>query len=348
MINKINYKSITKYNTKELNNIIKEWFINIPYIKPYYAVNSLPNIKLIKYLSKSGFGFDCVSKGEIKSVLKYSSDIIYTNPTKSIFDIKYALNKNINFMVIDSIEEIQKISELNKNIYYIIRIQADELYSQIKFNKKFGASYNEVNDIIYYITSNKLKLYGFSFHVGTKCSNMKAYKNTIDIILNSYLIDCYKNNIYPNVIDIGGGFEKTIQLKELNDELNDIKETLNNNNIHLIAEPGRLISNSVLKLYCNIIAIREKNIDGIKTLLITINDSIYNTFQGKIFDGQTYNPIPLYEVNNRDLVRCIIYGQSCSSLDIICENILLPYPKLGDTLLFNNIGSYSLVSDNLS
>ena len=195
------------------------------------------------------------------------------------------------------------------------------------------------------MNQQQLQLLGFSYHVGSKCSNMKAHTNTINTIIHCYLQHCYNFKLYPKIIDIGGGFEHEHQLSELNNELYYVKNALYNYNINLIAEPGRLFSKGSLDVIVNIIAVREKYIDNIKTLYLTINDSIYHTFQGKYFDGQTYEPVALYK-SSEEIIRCVIFGQTCDSLDLICENVMLPYPSIGDRLMFPNIGAYSLASAN--
>jgi ornithine decarboxylase len=355
---KMTYRSVAKLNYDYTEKIIQSWMKTLPYIQPFYAVKSFPNKDFLKFLSNyAGVGYDCASKKEIQSVISGISGIsgisitppiIFANPTKSIKDIQYATYTGVHLYVVDSIEEIQKIQTIDTKARYVIRILSDELYSAIKFNKKFGASYEEVQNIIDYISLQNLHLEGFSYHVGSKCSNMKAHIQTINIILAQYLPYCNDKHIYPTIIDIGGGFESEQQLIELDEQLTDpeenILQNIQNRNLRLIAEPGRLFSQGVLEIYTKIIAIREKVVDNIRTLYITINDSVYHSFQGKIYDGQTYEPIPFYESEGKEFVRCVIFGQTCDSIDMIVENSILPYPKLGDTLLFTNMGSYSLAS----
>ncbi|ADO67180.1 putative ornithine decarboxylase [Cafeteria roenbergensis virus] len=336
------YRSIARINFTYTTNIIKTWYKYVGYIKPYYAIKSFQNQDFLKFLSKYDVGFDCASLEEINYVKDYNNSKIFANPTKSIRDILVAKNNNINDIVIDSIEEIQKIQSINFNPNYIIRITSDEIFSTIRFNKKFGAYPDEVENIINYISDNNLNLKGFSYHVGSKCSNMTSHVNSINIILNNYLPQCFYKNLTPNLIDIGGGFESDIQLLELNQKIQHLLPTLNNLNIKLIAEPGRLFSQGAVEVETEIIAIRERIIDNIKTLYLTINDSVYHSFQGKIFDGQSFNPLPCYQSD--ELIRCFIFGQTCDSLDLIVENCIMPYPKLGDKIIFKNMGAYSLAS----
>ena len=111
------------------------------------------------------------------------------------------------------------------------------------------------------------------------------------------------------------------------------------NEIRLIAEPGRLISAPSLDVIVKVIAVNKKN----DMYNITINDSIYHSFQGKMYDFQKFTPMPLYKGIN---VVCNIFGQTCESLDIICKNVNMPIPKIGDYILFTNMGAYSLASSN--
>jgi ornithine decarboxylase len=229
------------------------------------------------------------------------------------------------------------------NAQYIIRVRAEEVYSVMKFNRKFGAWRPDVLNMLDYIKENQLVLKGFSYHVGSKCSNMKAHYNTIRMIDEQYIQYCHANHC---IIDIGGGFEHEDQLLELHNELTklNILDKFASKNINLIAEPGRLFSQGAVELYTKVIALREIYIETELVLHITINDSVYHSFQGKLFDHQVFVPIPLYVSEQEEWVKCVIYGQTCDSIDMIVEDIRLPYPKLNEVFKFENMGAYSFAS----
>ena len=46
-----------------------KWVEYLPNVKPYFAVKSNPDDKIIGLLAKLGCGFDCASKNELKNVL---------------------------------------------------------------------------------------------------------------------------------------------------------------------------------------------------------------------------------------------------------------------------------------
>ena len=93
-----------------MKNQITKWHNEVPNIKPYYAVKSLPLENIIKHLASSTVNFDCASSSEIASVLKFSNpqNIVFANPSKSLDDIKYANDRNVNVMVVSNCKLLKK------------------------------------------------------------------------------------------------------------------------------------------------------------------------------------------------------------------------------------------------
>jgi hypothetical protein len=100
----------------------------------------------------------------------------------------------------------------------------------------------------------------------------------------------------------------------------------------------------LIDLYTKVTCVKKRFINNKPIYHITINDSVYSTFNGKLFDGQQYMPIPLWESNESDWVDCVIFGQSCDSLDVICPKIKLPLPKVNHVFKFQNMGAYTLAA----
>jgi len=339
------YNSVYHVNYSNLKNQVTKWHNELPNIKPYYAVKSLPLENILKHLASSNVNFDCASRGEIESVLKFSSpqNIVYANPSKSNDDIHYANINKVDTMVVDSIEEIKKMDYINPNLKKIIRIKSVESDSDIKFNSKFGASEEEVFKMLEYLSSNKT-FEGFSFHVGSKCKNEESYFLTIKNVMDNYHNYCLKKNIPIKTIDIGGGFSSHTNLSTLYKILNPFYDGFKKDNIKLIAEPGRFFAEPSVDLYCKVIAVKKRDNNGHPIYHVTINDSVYSTFNGKLFDSQKYTPIPLWDSTDNEWVDCVIFGQTCDSLDVICNHIRLPLPKVDNVFKFKNMGAYSLAA----
>lgn len=328
----INKQSIALYNEKNVQLSYQKWHNFLPFIKPYYAIKSLSHPFILNTLSNFDIGYDVASIKEIKKIINYNKPIIYSHTIKEPKDIKYTFKKNINNLVVDSINELHKVKKYNKNANIIWRIKSYEKNSIIKFNNKFGANFNETE----YVLKNYSFIHGISYHVGSKCKDMISHFKTLDLIINNFLNK--KNNI--KLIDIGGGFTNEKDIIYLKNKCKHQFNFLLSKNIELIAEPGRYFSRTSIDLYTKIYGIKYDNNTNIYHLFI--NDSIYNSFSGKKYDYQIFKPIPLYQ-NNKN-VKCIIWGNTCDGDDIIIDNLLLPKPAINDILLWENMGSYSLSS----
>src|SRR5207249_2027565 len=104
---------------------------------PHYAIKSFPNSKICNVFKH----FDCASSNEIDFILKLNKDpenIIYANPTKRIADIKFALDHNVNIFTADSIEECQKILNIDNTSKIIMRLSVPDMGATVRFSNKFG------------------------------------------------------------------------------------------------------------------------------------------------------------------------------------------------------------------
>jgi ornithine decarboxylase len=324
------YRPIAVLNEGNVFQKFNTWKYHLPYIKPYYAIKSLSEKSFLDTMSKLDIGFDVASKNEMRLVSPYNKPMILSNPTKTSEDILHAKHENIKWIVCDDLNEIKKVKSLYPNADIIWRIKSVEKYSTIKFNHKFGATLDETREIL----KLPFNIKGISFHVGSKCNNIVAYIETIDIILNSILPLFQKYNKSLDVIDIGGGFTNENDIIELSKELFPINNHLN---IQFIAEPGRYFSMDSLDVFTKVIRVTEKR----DVCHVFVNDSVYNTFSGKVYDNQKYSPIPLYTNRKK---RCIIWGNTCDSSDVIVEDIMMPVPEENDILLWNNVGAYTIAS----
>lgn len=325
------YRPVALFNSKKVVSRLNWWKEHLPSIQPYYAIKSYSDKCILEILSKHNIaGFDVASREEISKVIRYNKPIILSHPFKSIEDIEHAKKTNVSKIVCNTLDEIEKVLKYYKEADIIWRVKSSEQYSQIKFNSKFGASLDDSIEAIKLVDNIK----GISFHVGSKCSNMNAYTLTLNMIKNVLIPEFQNKNRKCELIDIGGGFNDENDIISLKEAIKDC-DFLKNHMV--IAEPGRYFSKNSLTLFTKVIAVK-KDYDKYN---IYINDSIYNSFSGKFYDHQEFNPIALY---NGELKNCCIWGNTCDSGDMIIDNVMLPLPKEGDVIQWDSMGAYSIAS----
>jgi len=326
-----------------------KWVNYLPDIQPFFAVKSNPDNIIINMLAKLGCNFDCASKSELENALSIVNNpdrIIFANPCKISSHLIFARENNIGKMTFDSIEELEKIYNIYPEAQIILRICVDDTNSKCKFNSKFGCPLCNIPKIFERINSLQMNLVGFSFHVGSGCSDATSYYNAIKDCAMSYkLSKDYGFNI--SIIDIGGGFpgvDKNIKFADICDNINKaivdfFSYETNNNIIKFIAEPGRYFTEATHTLVLNVIA-KKKEENVIKYYL---SDGIYGSFNCINYDHQTPELIPLISRDNDDIkYNTTFFGPTCDSLDCIYKDIQYQELNVGDWLYIINYGSYTI------
>jgi diaminopimelate decarboxylase len=326
----------------------KRWTTNLPRVEPFYAVKCNPNLAIIRILHSLGCGFDCASKNEIAEVLnitKQPEKIIYANPCKESGQIKYACNQDINLLTFDSESELYKIKLFHPCANLILRIKTDDSNSVCKFSCKFGLDIEETKKIISIAKSLKLNLVGVSFHVGSNCKDKNTYYKSIRDARTVF--DYAKEqDIHMNILDIGGGFSGVISDEfptfEENSEVinNALNEFFPDENIKIIAEPGRYFVSSSHTLVLNIIGKKEKIINNERNFHYYVNDGVYGSFNCIYFDHAEPIILP-YNKRDNKLYKCTIFGETCDSMDTISKESLLPDLDIGEWIYVENFGAYT-------
>lgn len=353
------YYSDTGFFIVDLSSLIEQyqkWTTMLPRIKPFYAIKCNPDSLLVKTLAILGAGFDCASKNEIISALEATggdaSRLLFANPTKADSHLKYARSVDVDLMTFDNMYELLKIVNYHPNSELIIRIKVDDSHSICKFNSKFGAHLDDVNNLMVLANTIGLKIVGVSFHVGSGCESTDAYRTAIrdarkvfDMGLN--------NNFKLKILDIGGGFPGTdsgkIKFEEIAAEINSAIDEYfpqdvfdEDYGLQIIAEPGRYFASVTHTLVLNVIA-KNKVIDPNTKdphFSYTLNDGVYGSFNCIVFD----HACPLIKpFNERDgkTYDCTIYGPTCDSMDTISKNCKLPDLAIGEYVYVENFGAYT-------
>lgn len=343
----------------------RQWCELLPRVKPYYAVKSNPDPCIIKVLSILGANFDCASKQEIQQVLTVcpASRIIFANPAKFDAHLRFARSVDVDVMVIDNVGELIKIAHFHPNADLILRIQVDDSHSKCKFNKKFGAQMQDIDEIFKVAktlqTCTKLSIVGVSFHVGSGCMNVTAFETAIAQCRKVFDVAKQYGHIMT-ILDIGGGFPGSddadgIPFRDFATQINqsldrhfpdysnqsDDDTSQSGPTIKVIAEPGRYFCSASHTLVLNVVAKNTRvDANGNKKFMYTVNDGVYGSFNCIMFDHA--KPV-IKPFNERDgeTYECVVYGPTCDSMDTISENCLLPDLAIGEYVYIQNIGAYS-------
>jgi ornithine decarboxylase len=362
----------------EITKAYNRWTTLLPTVKPHYAVKCNPNPVILEALAILGCNFDCASENEIKTIIEITADpsrIIFANPCKMSSQIRYARANDVDLMTFDCEEELYKIKLYHPYAKLILRLAVDDSKSLCKFNKKFGCQMEQVENVLRIAKTLKLDIVGFSFHVGSGCSSAENFYNAIrdcrsatDIALDiGFRID---------TIDIGGGFpgvDKAIKFEDIAAQVKNGMEDFFGDipDVQFIAEPGRYFAQKSHILVLNVIGKKiiyekceretkepddmvhpSKTDDMVhpsktddKRIVYYLNDGVYGSFNCIYFDHNVPTILPF---NERDggQYKSTIFGPTCDSIDLICENAMLPDLAIGEWVYVEDFGAYTAAASS--
>ncbi|TRZ88191.1 MAG: type III PLP-dependent enzyme [Methanosarcinales archaeon] len=343
----------------------REFKEKLPDVQAYFAVKANSNPEIIKTMYDMGASFDVASLPEFMLVhenIKHFPEkerqdfiwdkIIYANTIKPA-EVLAKLNEYKILVTFDNVEELRKIKKHAPDVGLVLRIRVPNTGSMVELSSKFGAHPGEAVDLISEAVNLGLGVEGISFHVGSQCNNFDNYSQALNFAssifkeaeLRNYQIGFIdKEGKRRKILDIGGGFpvKYTPDVKSfsaLSEILNsEIKRLFPNEDIQVIAEPGRFIVATACTLITKIIGKAVR--DG-KTCYY-LNDGVYHTFSGQVFDHQHY---PLHSFKGGEKKVCATFGPTCDAFDTISLADELPEDLQIDDLLYaENIGAYTIAS----
>lgn len=355
------FGSFYVFSAGRVQNRWNLWTRELPGIRPFYAVKCNPDRDLLRVMAKHGAGFDCASERELQEVaqvcrgtdklLTLKDNVIYANPCKSLRDVNAAHDLGSPNTVVDSFEEVLKLSQIGWKGGALLRILVEDGGSAMPFSRKFGFDPKKIQDIARYAWSANLPLRGISFHVGSGCQDPNQYKKAAQQSLEGIkMLNSVGHN--ADIIDIGGGFVPDIPTFERNARAirSALGATLVDKKLQVIAEPGRFFATDAFDLFVQVIGKKPGLSGEPNDFRYTIDESLYGQFSCIPFDQQKpiWMRVP-QEFQTRDIVsrkrgKGTLFGRTCDSLDIIARSEDMEELEVGDWLWFPNMGAYSSVT----
>ena len=339
------------------HNVLRENYAafkkHLPKVQAYYAVKANAEAPIVRTLYKAGASFDVASLPEFMLVYenikhlppKAQQDfiwdkIIYANPTKPK-DTLRALDQYKPLVTYDNLDELKKIKAYAPHAGVVTRLRVPNTGSMVELSSKFGCDPGEAVDLIQAAFDLGLVVEGLSFHVGSQCTNFENFVQALDIAW-AVMREAKSRGYELKILDIGGGFPAaynkhvkpfSVLAKRINAEI----DRLFPKEIQILAEPGRFLVATAASSVARIIGRAVR--DGKQCYYI--DDSVYHTFSGIIFDHCQYH-LRAFKKGKTEI--CAVFGQTCDALDTISLSEELPALEIEDLVYAENIGAYSSAS----
>ena len=325
----------------------------LPRVQVYYAVKANSDPAIVRTFYDAGGSFDVASLAEFLNVHEIIKDlpakerqdfiwdrIIYANPIKAVETLEQ-LDPYKPLVTYDNYEEVIKIARYAPHSGLVLRLRVPNTGSMVELSSKFGALPGEAVDLIAFAQNNKLQVEGLSFHVGSQCTNPTNYSQALHLAA-SIFAEARTRGFDLKLLDIGGGFpahydDAIPPFRRLARTITAELNRLFPEPIEILAEPGRFLVATAATAIAQIIgkAVREGK------LCYYVNDGVYHTYSGEIFDHCQYRMRSFKKGPNQ---ICSVFGPTCDALDTITLAAQLPDLEMGDLLYSENIGAYAAAS----
>ncbi|MCE7737977.1 MAG: hypothetical protein GPJ50_01245 [Candidatus Heimdallarchaeota archaeon] len=335
-------------NVLEIKNKLGK---HIPDLFISYAAKANYLGRILQESHKLDLGIEAMSLFELKLAEKAGvpfNKIVLNGPAKTLDELNYAIANKINYLNVESLNEIQQVEKIAEKLELVQKItvrihpklkETTERKLLIKKNSKLGIDYSRGVKLFEYAKkSPHLDPVGVHTHVGTNLTSHEFYDELLGF-LNEYVADLEdKLAISLSEINLGGGLaskstleKEGFQLEKLGEQVSTKMDNIENKKI--IFEPGRYLIEDSFVAITKVLRTKKSwgrkwaFIDVGANTLIPMRYSHYSVvpanFRGK---GQYTN----------------IGGPLCLPVDILSDEAVNFEIEEGDLLVVLNCGAYTI------
>ena len=317
----------------------------LPGVDLHYALKPLPHPAVVAALRDIGAWFDLATTGEIDVVRDAGigpKRCVHTHPIKRNSDIRDALQFGIDTFVVDNPDEIAKFARHRRRARLLVRVAFRSPDAVCDLSRKFGCDPGDALELLELAQRLDIRVRGFSFHVGSQAVDSAKHVEAVHACVELIAAARARQLADIDLLDIGGGFPvdygKPVQ--PIDAFCAPIRAALAAipRDVRVIAEPGRFICAPAAIGVATVMGRARR--DGLWWYYL--DDGLYGSFSGQLFDHSRYPVYALREGSERH--GSVLAGPTCDSIDVLAENLLLPELRIGDLIVGRAMGAYTWAS----
>jgi ornithine decarboxylase len=317
----------------------------LPRVELHYALKPMPHAAVVQTVIAEGGSLDLATTGEVQLVRRLGvppERCIHTHPIKRPADIANALEFGVRTFVADNPDELRKFSHLAGSVQLLLRVSFRAPGAVCDLSRKFGCDPEDLLALARLAADLGLDVRGLSFHVGSQVADATMHVEALQACARLMRAARREKLGTLDTLDIGGGFpiDYGQPVQDIGHFCAPLRAALARlpRRVRVIAEPGRYIVGPAAIGVASVMgrARREGH------WWYYLDDGLYGSFSGQLFDHQRYPVEPLRDGEER--LPSVLAGPTCDSIDVIAENLMLPQLKAGDLVVGSAMGAYTWAS----
>lgn len=315
-----------------------------------YSVKSNSNIAICRALAREGAGFDIVSGGELRRVLKAGAspdEVVFAGVGKTAEEIAAALKKGILFFTVESVGELEAIGaaagRLRRTARVAVRVTPDvdarthHYITTGRKKNKFGLDPERARLAYEKMLGMKwIDPVGIQMHIGSQITETEPYVKAIRR-LRPLIRRVGNMGIYLKYFDIGGGLgivydEETPSTarKFASAVLPEIEGL----GMFLVLEPGRFIAGNAGVMLTRVLYVKR----SFGKTFVVVDAAMNDLIRPSLYDAY-HRIVPVKRGGRRKIVADVV-GPVCESGDFFAKERKMAEPEPGDLLAVMSAGAY--------
>ena len=333
-----------------------------------YAAKAFLCVEVAKIIDELGIGLDVCTGGElaVAKAAKFSPNRIEMHGNnKSEREIAAAMEYGVGRIVVDSMQEIERVARLAKerNLVQEILIRltpgveahTHEYISTAHEDVKFGfsiasgAAWRAIKEIE---AASSLKLTGVHVHIGSQIFSDEAFRETASRLID--FMGRFAKEFHRELLDLnlGGGFgvsyidsDNPITPAEMLSQISEVViQESNKVNIsvpRISIEPGRAIVGPSMTTIYTVGTTKEVELEnGQSRLYVAVDGGMSDNIRTALYGAQYMAEIANRTSSSKSR-NCRVVGKHCETGDILINSIEMPSDiSPGDLLAIPVTGAY--------
>ena len=314
----------------------------------FYAIKANANAEVLQSLYALGFGFECVSPGELDHVRAMfpeltDSRLLYTPNFAPREDYIHGLNAGA-MVTIDNAHPLVHWPEIFRDRSILLRIDPGRgrgHHAHVRTagrQSKFGIAPDELHEVLEAAHRAGAKIMALHAHAGSGILGADAWRDTAD-----FLVGIAEQIGTVQALDLGGGLgiaekpeQRPLDLAAVNASLVDFKAR--HPGYELWMEPGRFLVAHAGALLARVTQVKTKG----DVTYVGVDAGMNSLIRPALY-GAHHPIINLTRLDEPRVIRAHVVGPICETGDVLGHARHLTACREGDVLLIGNTGAYGRV-----
>ncbi|GAA3076871.1 diaminopimelate decarboxylase [Streptomyces roseofulvus] len=330
----------------------------------FYAGKAFLSRAIVRWLHEEGLNLDVCSGGELATALSAgmpAERIAFHGNNKSEAEIRRAVEAGVGRIVLDSFQEIVRVSHIAQSLGKRQRVQirvtvgveahTHEFIATAHEDQKFGialAGGQAAEAVRRALKLDGLELIGIHSHIGSQIFDMAGFEVSARRVVQLLAEVRDEHGVELPEIDLGGGLGIAYTSEDDPREPHEIAKALSEivtrecesaglRTPRISVEPGRAIVGPTAFTLYRVGTI--KPLDGLRTY-VSVDGGMSDNIRTALYDAE-YSVSLVSRVSDAEPMLSRVVGKHCESGDIVVRDAFLPADLApGDLIAVPATGAY--------